>query len=79
MPRLKRENEMLKVNKSEIEQLKEQAEKYKSFMSALNPQIEEFHFVLLKLHLNNKNSKNSKNKSSSGNKEETENITIHGH
>jgi integrase len=81
--RLKRENEMLKVNKSEIEQLKEQAEKYKSFMSALNPQIEEFQREInsLKLHLNSENSKKNSNKkkSSSGNKQETENITTHGH
>jgi predicted RNase H-like nuclease (RuvC/YqgF family) len=61
--RLKRENEMLKVNKSEIEQLKEQAEKYKSFMSALNPQIEEFQREInsLKLHLNSENSKKNSN------------------
>jgi len=53
--RLRRENEMLKVNKSEIEQLKEQAEKYKSFMSVVNPQIEAFQQEInnLKLHLNN--------------------------
>jgi hypothetical protein len=40
--RLRRENQILKVNKSEIEQLKEQVETYKSFMATFNPQIEEF-------------------------------------
>jgi chaperonin cofactor prefoldin len=33
---------MLKVNKSEIDQLKEQAERYEKFMAIFNPQIEEF-------------------------------------
>jgi integrase len=52
--RLRRENEMLKIKKSEIEEIKEQAEKYKSFMATLNPQIEEFHREInsLKIHLN---------------------------
>jgi hypothetical protein len=60
--RLRAENEMLKVNKSEIEQLKEQAEKYKSFMSTLNPQMEAFQREInsLKLHLNSETSKNKK-------------------
>jgi hypothetical protein len=63
--RLRRENEMLKVNKSEIEELKEQSEKYKSFMSIISPQIEAFQQEIdsLKLHLNDEN--NSKKKSNS--------------
>jgi hypothetical protein len=53
--RLRRENEMLKVNKSEIEQLKEKAEQYESFMSKFNPKIEAFQREInsLKLHLKN--------------------------
>ena len=39
--RLRRENGMLKVNKSEIEQLKEKAEAYESFMAKFNPQQRE--------------------------------------
>jgi hypothetical protein len=60
--RLRRENEILRVNKSEIEQLKETAEKYKSFMSTLNPQIEAFQLEIdsLKLHLNNENNNDKK-------------------
>ena len=46
---------MLKVNKSEIDQLKEQAEEYKSFMATFKPQIEEFQREVnsLKIQLNN--------------------------
>jgi predicted nucleic acid-binding Zn-ribbon protein len=76
--RLRRENEMLKVNKSEIEQLKEKAEKYESFMATFNPQIEAFQREIdsLKMYLNSEASKknNNKKKSKSNNKE-TENIT----
>jgi integrase len=79
--RLRRENEILKVNKSEIEQLKEQAEAYKSFMATFNPQIEEFQREInnLKLHLNSEasNKKNNKKRSSS-NKKQTEDITTDG-
>jgi hypothetical protein len=39
--RLKRENEMLKVKKSEIEQLKEQVEEYKDFKLSIIPKMEE--------------------------------------
>jgi len=38
--RLRRENEMLKVSKSEIQQLKEKAQEYESFMARYNPQFE---------------------------------------
>jgi chaperonin cofactor prefoldin len=73
---------MLKVNKSEIEQLKEKAEKYESFMATFNPQLEAFQREIdsLKLHLNSETSKknNKKKSKSSGNKKETENITTHG-
>jgi hypothetical protein len=52
--RLRRENQMLKVNKSEIEQLKEKAQAYESFMATFNPQIEEFQREInnLKLRIN---------------------------
>jgi integrase len=54
--RLRRENQTLKVNKSEIELLKEKAEKYEDFMATFNPQIEEFEREInsLKRHLNSK-------------------------
>jgi capsule polysaccharide export protein KpsE/RkpR len=85
--RLRRENQILKVNKSEIEQLKEQAEAYKSFMTTFNPQIEEFQREInsLKRHLNSEtnkkknNNNDNKKKSSSGKKKQTiETITMHG-
>jgi integrase len=81
--RLRRENQILKVNKSEIDQLKEKAEKYEDFMATFNPQIEEFQREInsLKLHVNSETSKSKKNKkrrSSSGNKKQTETITTHG-
>ena len=38
--RLRRENEMLKVSKSKIQQLEEKAEKYDSFMTESGPQLE---------------------------------------
>jgi integrase len=62
--RLRRENQMLKVDKSEIEQLKEEAEKYKSFMSRFNPQIEEFQREInsLKLHINSEMSSKKQKK-----------------
>jgi hypothetical protein len=79
--RLRRENQILKVNKSEIEQLKEKAEKYESFMATFNPQIEAFQREIdsLKLHLNSE-SKNKKKKSSSRFKKKStiETITTHG-
>jgi integrase len=40
--RLRQENEMLKVRKSEIEQLKEKAKEHESFMAYFNPMIDEF-------------------------------------
>jgi len=60
--RLKRENETLKVKKSEIEQLKEQAEAYKSFMATFNPKLEEFQREInnLKIHLNSQNNSRKK-------------------
>ena len=63
---------MLKVNKSEIEQLKEKAERYESFMATFNPQLEAFQREIdsLKPHLNSETSKKN-------NKKETENITTH--
>jgi capsule polysaccharide export protein KpsE/RkpR len=76
--RLRRENQILKVNKSEIEQLKEQAEAYKSFMATFNPQIEAFQREIdsLKLHLNSEASKkNNKKKSKSSNNKKIENMT----
>jgi integrase len=76
--RLRRENQILKVNKSEIEQLKEKAERYESFMATFNPQIAAFQREIdsLKLHLNSE--ANNKKKSKSSNKKETENITTDG-
>jgi hypothetical protein len=56
--RLRRENEMLKVKKSEIEQLREEVAEYRSFQSHFNPQIETLQREInsLKIHLNNGNS-----------------------
>jgi chaperonin cofactor prefoldin len=55
---------MLKVNKSEIEQLKEKSERYESFMATFNPQIEEFQREInsLKRHLNSENNKKQNKK-----------------
>ncbi|MDQ3902599.1 MAG: site-specific integrase [Thermoproteota archaeon] len=39
--KLRRENQMLKVNKSEIEQLKEKAAEYEAFKSHIDPQLQE--------------------------------------
>jgi hypothetical protein len=39
-PALRRENNMLKGNKLEIEQIKEEAQKYESFVSAPNIKFE---------------------------------------
>jgi hypothetical protein len=77
--RLKRENEMPKVNKSEIEQLKEKAKEYDSFMAQYNPMLEEFQREInsLKLRINSEISNKEKSKSSS-NKKETVEITTHG-
>jgi integrase len=76
--RLRRENQMLKVNKSEIEQLKEKAEAYESFMTTFNPRIEEFQREInsLRLHLNSETNKNNK-KRRTNSKKQAENITIH--
>ena len=65
--RLMRENQILKVNKSEIDQLKDKAGKYESFMSALSPQIEEFQREInsLKLHLSSQVKPNDKDKEKS--------------
>jgi hypothetical protein len=51
--RLKRENEMLKIKKSEIEQLREEVQEYRSFQSQFNPQIEILQREInsLKIHL----------------------------
>jgi len=82
MKTVRRENEILKVNKSEIDQLKEKAEKYEDFMTTFNPQIEEFQREInsLKLHLHSKTGKkkNNKKRRSIGNKKQTENITTRG-
>ena len=40
--RLRRENEMLKVRKDEIDQLRKEVAEYRSFQSHINPQIEAF-------------------------------------
>ena len=75
--RLKRENEMLKVNKSEIEQLKEKAKEYDSFMAQYNPMFEEFQREINNLKLSI-NSEVSNKKKDNKKKQTVENVTTHG-
>jgi hypothetical protein len=47
--RLKRENELLRVNKSEIEQLKQQAKEYEAFKRAMDSMLKEHQDELSRL------------------------------